>query len=162
MEDTETEDFSKYHIHPNDIQEAVKAFKYTDKQRTGHVLVEDLPKIYENLGLRLSSTEIAVLLLESGLEDTKKETISMYEFLRATLKKVHKMNIEEELMTAFKFYDMDNNGYISREELMFLINNVMKLRIDPVRVDDMISRADTDGSGNISYKEFVKLMVDPL
>ncbi|MEE4247468.1 MAG: hypothetical protein V2I33_18825 [Kangiellaceae bacterium] len=89
----EWNDFSKLHINQNDIKEAIKAFRFFDRKKTGLIPIEDLHRVYESLGMKLKSTEIAQMLMDAGVHEFENEMITLYDFLSATLRKVHRMNV---------------------------------------------------------------------
>merc|ERR1712223_861295 len=76
---------------------------------------------------------------------------------------------EEEICKAFCVFDKDGNGFISAAELKHVMTNIEKLTDEEVDllidllmdedVDEMIRKADIDGDGQISYKEFVTMMM---
>ena len=67
-------------------------------------------------------------------------------------------NREAEIKEAFRVYDMDGNGYISKAELKHVYNNLGEKLTDE-DVDAMIREADIDGEGQVNYEEFVKMMM---
>ena len=54
---------------------------------------------------------------------------------------------------AFKLYDKDRDGYITKSEMEKLSKNLTKEQIDKV-----FARFDADGDGKLSYAEFRKMM----
>ena len=59
---------------------------------------------------------------------------------------------------AFDSYDVNNDGALSKEELVtmhqeFVQSGVISGRLD---IDHLLSSMDTDGDGLIQYDEFVK------
>ena len=54
---------------------------------------------------------------------------------------------------AFKLYDKDKDGYITKAEMEKLSKNLSKEQIDKV-----FARFDSDGDGRLSYAEFRKMM----
>ena len=54
---------------------------------------------------------------------------------------------------AFKLYDKDRDGYITKSEMEKLSKNLSKEQIDKV-----FARFDADGDGRLSYSEFRKMM----
>ncbi len=54
---------------------------------------------------------------------------------------------------AFRLYDKDKDGYITKSEMEKLSKNLSKEQIDKV-----FARFDSDGDGKLSYAEFRKMM----
>jgi calmodulin len=54
---------------------------------------------------------------------------------------------------AFKLYDKDKDGYITKAEMEKLSKNLSKEQIEKV-----FTRFDADGDGRLSYAEFRKMM----
>ena len=54
---------------------------------------------------------------------------------------------------AFKLYDKDRDGYITKSEMEKLSKTLTKEQIDKV-----FTRFDADGDGRLSYAEFRKMM----
>ena len=81
--------------------------------------------------------------------------IDYEEFVTATVH-MNKMHREEHLYTAFQFFDKDNSGYITRDELEQALKE--KGMYDAKEIKEIISEADTDNDGRIDYSEFVAMM----
>ena len=54
---------------------------------------------------------------------------------------------------AFRLYDKDKDGFITKSEMEKLSKTLSKDQIDKV-----FARFDTDGDGRLSYAEFRKMM----
>ena len=66
--------------------------------------------------------------------------------------------IEEELVDAFKVFDMEGNGLISAEELKDLLANIgEKLTADELEM--VVRDEDVDINGQINYVDFVRNMM---
>ena len=73
--------------------------------------------------------------------------IDFDEFLHMMAKKhAECYDPEEELKEAFQVFDKDGNGYISKEELHQVMNNLGEKLTDE-EIADMIKEADADGDG---------------
>ncbi|KIY65364.1 calmodulin-like protein [Cylindrobasidium torrendii FP15055 ss-10] len=104
---------------------------------------------------------------ESDLHDMINEvdsdgngTIDFTEFLHMMSQRVRTEDTEEELRQAFKVFDKDGSGSISRVELEQVMKSLGE-NLSGVELDAMIKEADVDGNGTIDYKEFVKMMTSP-
>uniref|UniRef100_A0A0E0A117 non-specific serine/threonine protein kinase n=1 Tax=Oryza glumipatula TaxID=40148 RepID=A0A0E0A117_9ORYZ len=82
-------------------------------------------------------------------------TIDYEEFITATMH-MNRMDREEHLYTAFQYFDKDNSGYITIEELEQALRE--KGLMDGREIKDIISEVDADNDGRINYTEFVAMM----
>jgi calmodulin len=57
-----------------------------------------------------------------------------------------------------KVFDKDGNGYITKNELRHLMNNIGE-NFTEKEIEEMIREADTDGDGKVNYSEFVQIMI---
>lgn len=85
-------------------------------------------------------------------------SIDFPEFLTMMARKMKDTDSEEEIIEAFKVFDKDGNGFISRAELSHVMTNLGEKLTDE-EVDGMIHEADVDGDGFINYEEFVRMMM---
>ena len=86
--------------------------------------------------------------------------IDFTEFIAAAYNKQKLLN-EDNLHTAFKIFDVDGDGQISKEELksVFKGNSLAKVVEKFEHLwDEICSQVDTDGNHEISFVEFSKAM----
>ncbi len=57
-----------------------------------------------------------------------------------------------EMMKAFKVFDKDDNGFISKSELKQVMVSLEGNKITEQELDEMMSEADLDGDGKINYE----------
>ena len=63
--------------------------------------------------------------------------------------------IEEEIRQAFKKFDKDGNGFVSKHELRQAMTNIgHKFTVE--EVDKMFKSADTNSDGRVNIEEFIK------
>jgi len=64
---------------------------------------------------------------------------------------------EDEIREAFKVFDMDGNGFISRTELRHVMMNLGE-KMSEDECNYLVEEADVDGDGQINYEEFNSMM----
>ena len=64
------------------------------------------------------------------------------------------LDYADELLEAFRVFDQDGDGFISAEELKFLMCNLGE-KLTQEEVNEMIAEADTDGDGQVNYQGMV-------
>jgi calmodulin len=62
-----------------------------------------------------------------------------------------------EFKEAFEIFDKNKDGYITIKELGEIMKNLGQSPTE-AELTDMINEVDTDGNGNIDFKEFIGLM----
>ncbi|XP_075498341.1 calcium-dependent protein kinase SK5 isoform X1 [Primulina tabacum] len=81
-------------------------------------------------------------------------TIDYGEFLAATVH-LNKLEREENLISAFSFFDKDGSGYITIDELQQAFQD---FGLAETNLDEMIREIDQDNDGQIDYREFTAMM----
>lgn len=67
-----------------------------------------------------------------------------------------KKHSKQELHAAFKRFDTDGNGYITGNELSYILTR-MGRHLSRHEIDGIVKSIDTSGDGKISFDEFCKL-----
>ncbi|CAB4065822.1 CALM [Lepeophtheirus salmonis] len=104
---------------------------------------------------KLSGPELDCLKEAFALFDADHDAIDFNEFIEMMLRRDSK--IEEDVVHAFRVFDRDGDGLISKEELKLTMNNLGEPLTD-AEVKAMIEEADMDGDGRINFQEFSRLM----
>ncbi|XP_013779836.1 frequenin-1-like, partial [Limulus polyphemus] len=90
--------------------------------------------------------------------------IEFEEFIRA-LSVTSRGNLDEKLVWAFKLYDVDNDGYITREEMYSIVDAIYQMmgnKAQPEteednpkrRVDKIFEQLDKNHDNKLSMEEF--------
>jgi len=87
--------------------------------------------------------------------------IEFPEFLALMAFRLMLTDNEDEILEAFKIFDKDGNGKLSAEELKSVLTSLGE-KLSPQECDEIIRLADTDGDGQIAYREFVKFLMSAL
>nr|XP_034326667.1 calmodulin, flagellar-like [Crassostrea gigas] len=139
MEEHQTE-----HLTKEQRAEFKEAFSLFDKDGDGSIKTKELGAVMKSLGLNQKMID----KIDSG----GNETIDLQEFLMMMDEKM------AEIRGAFIVFDRDGNGFITAAELRHTIQKTGDKLTDD-EVDEMIRAADIDGDGQVSYNEFVKMMM---
>ena len=67
---------------------------------------------------------------------------------------------EEEIVSAFRFIDLDHNNFVGAAEIRHILVCMGELITDE-EIDMMISMVDLDGDGQVSFSEFRTLVLHP-
>ncbi|CAA7409087.1 unnamed protein product [Spirodela intermedia] len=136
-----------------DIQGLKQMFAGMDTDRSGTITHEELKMGLIRLGSKLPDSEVKRLLHAADLDGDG--AIDYREFVASTMHR-HRLEREEHLHEAFRHFDKDNSGFITREELE------SALREDGMGVtesiDEIMSEVDINNDGKINYEEFCAMM----
>ena len=124
-----------------------------DTDNSGTITLEELKQGLSKSGTKLTEYEVQQLMEAADADGNG--TIDYEEFITATMH-MNRMDREEHLYTAFQYFDKDNSGYITIEELeQALIEFGMGSGKD---IKEIVSEVDADNDGRINYDEFVAMM----
>ncbi|KAI3700305.1 hypothetical protein L2E82_44931 [Cichorium intybus] len=128
-------------------------FKGMDSDNNGTITLEELKQGLSKQGTKLTEAEVKQLMEAADADGNG--TIDYDEFITATMH-MNRMDREEHLYTAFQYFDKDNSGYITIEEMEQAIR---EYGISDGRdIKEIVSEIDTDNDGRINYDEFVAMM----
>ena len=68
-----------------------------------------------------------------------------------------KLSIQIKMREAFRAFDKNGNGFISAEELKYVMTNLGE-RLTDEEVNEMLREADINRDGQLDYEEFVTMM----
>ncbi|KAM0839950.1 hypothetical protein ACQ4PT_059987 [Festuca glaucescens] len=136
-----------------EIRGLKEMFKGMDSDNSGTITVDELRKGLAKKGTKLTETEVQQLMDAADADGNG--TIDYDEFITATMH-MNRMDREEHLYTAFQYFDKDNSGYITTEELEQALKE--KGLLDGREMKDIIQEVDADNDGRINYTEFAAMM----
>ena len=124
-----------------------------DQDKDGQISLKELQDGF----LQLKSKHLPeedILNLFKSIDVDKNFRIDYTEFLAATISEKNYLK-RERLFEAFCMLDKDNNGKITKEELMEVLKTE---KSQEKEIEKYIKIADINGDGIIDYTEFLKLM----
>ena len=134
------------------LSEFREAFALFDKDGDLTISAEELGTVMRSLGQKPTPIEVQQMI--DDVDENGDGTIDFEEFKVLMQMQMTDTDNTENLTSAFKVFDDDGSGSISRAEL----HKAMTTLGDPLtdaEVEEMIHAADMDGDGNINYSEFV-------
>ena len=149
------------HLTEKEIAKIKRLFLALDEDGNGELSVDELKSILEDPRLKMSPDDISSLISEFDLDGSG--TIDICEFLILMANRKNKDLIRKAIVLrsairkAFKSFDKDGNGYITRKEFKTVMRKC-KGRVTEEQLDTMMKKADKNGDGRIDYDEFVMVM----
>ena len=146
--------------------ELFKVFQEFDEDKSGSIDCEELGQAMERMGRPMTEDQIENLLMQVDTEGTG--AINFVDFasifgIRATpvdyeaAERAETLNQLAEARATFKTFDFDNSDSIDMAELDAIMKAMGK-KMTEQQLHKMMSSVDTDGSGEIDFKEFCQLL----
>ncbi|KAH7823171.1 putative EF-hand domain containing protein [Monocercomonoides exilis] len=131
------------------------AFRVFDTDHSNTICVKELRHVLESADQHPTDEELQEMM--DFLDTDGNGVLDFDEFV--VMMAMAEGHCEEELKlkAAFKAFDKDGNGFISREELKSVLEAEGE-KLSAADIDEMIKEADTNGDGQIDYSEFVVMM----
>lgn len=147
-------------ISSEQMSEFREAFAFFDKDGDGCITAEELSTVIRSLGQSPTPEELRDMVRDVDADGNG--TIEFAEFLALMSRKADAdadaADPEEELREAFRVFDKDHDGHISKAELRHVMISLGEKLTDD-EVDGMIQEADLDGDGLVNFDEFVRMMM---
>jgi len=141
------------------LQEFHELFKSFDEDKDYMLSVEELGHVLNALGQDPTRAELKCMIKEVNEEG--EEAIDFWQFLSLMVKKMKTSEIKDELIEAFKVFDVDGDGFITPDELMNAMEHLQHLGEDlsQSEIEEMIKEADSENDGKLDFDEFEKMMM---
>ncbi|PWA47883.1 Calcium-dependent protein kinase 3 [Artemisia annua] len=114
-------------------------FKSMDTDNSGTITYEELKAGLPKLGTKLSESEVRQLMEAADVDGNGR--IDYIEFISATMH-LNRVEREDHLYKAFKYFDKDKSGYITVEELEHALKKYNMG--DEKTIKEIIAEVDTD------------------
>ena len=134
-------------------KELQEAFEIFDVNKDGSISKKELENILRSLNEDPEEEEIQQLLDEVDVDGNGE--IDFEEFVALMGKRQKQIDLEAEIVNAFKVFDKEENDLISITDLRHILSNLNEFMSED-EIDDMLFEADSDYDGFINYKDFLK------
>merc|ERR1712038_105218 len=140
---------------PGEVTLFQDAFSHFDKTNCGMIPTKMLGQLLRFVGENPSDAEVQDLMNE--VDGGSVGCFKFPNFLSMMLRKIDEISAEDEIREAFTVFDSDGNGFINRQELGYVMENLGE-NMDKEEIEFLINEIDLDGDGQINYEEFYVMM----
>ncbi|KAL6583919.1 Calcium-dependent protein kinase 10 [Orobanche minor] len=142
------------HLSVEEVAVIRDMFVLMDTNNDGKVTYEELKAGLRRVGSQLAEPEIKLLMDVADVDGNG--VLDYGEFVAVTIH-LQRTENDEHIRKAFKFFDLDDSGYIELDELReALVDESGEPDLDVV--NNIMREVDTNKDGQISYDEFVAMM----
>ncbi|XP_060596607.1 calmodulin-A-like isoform X2 [Ruditapes philippinarum] len=132
------------------LAEFREAFNLFDKNKDNVISAKELGTVMRALGQSPTDKDIETMIQHADVN--KNGSIDFDEFVKMMIGYQRRADPEQEMREAFRVFDKDNNGYISADELRYVMTNLGEKLTDQ-EVAEMIREADMNGDGMVDYND---------
>merc|ERR1719510_2369085 len=138
-----------------DLATLKEAFTVYDKNNDGTITTKELSTVMRSLGQNPTDAEVQDLINEVDVDGSG--ALDFSEFCLMMVKKMSESNTDNETQEAYRVFDKEKEGFISRAELR-MIFAALPERLTEEEIEEMLEVADEDGNGRIEYREFKAML----
>ncbi|MFX1236722.1 MAG: EF-hand domain-containing protein [Promethearchaeota archaeon] len=130
-------------------------FATCDDDGSGSITINEISRIFKELGKETSVGEIAKVMIENDINNDG--TITFHEFIKLYKRLVLIKAREKKIREAFRICDKDNSGYITVSELKNIMLDLGE-NLEDNQIEEMVKEVDDNNDKIVNFKEFIKLM----
>ena len=131
-----------------------QAFDLFDTEGQGVIDGNALKVVLRALGFEPRKEEVKAMIQSV---DSGTGMIDFNEFLELLMQKMNEKDTKEDAMRAFRQFDMDHQGRISKENLQSIARELGETMTDE-EIEEMITAGDLDKDGYINEEEFLRIL----
>ena len=136
----------------DEVKKLKENFQKIDTNGDGMLSLDEVKKaICQNSNSAISLSNVEQIF--KSIDTDNSGSIDYTEFIAASLDKNVYLQ-ENKLYEAFKLFDVDGSGKISKEEIAYILGTGKKSS----EIDKLFKKYDTNNDGEIDFKEFVNMM----
>jgi len=132
-------------------------FNLFDADKDKRIKAEEILGLIEALGGQVDCSHVKELV--RACQNSEDNSLGLEEFLEQWTLFKQKLDDEdedeEEIKEAFKMYDQDGDGYITRDEMFAALTQMGFVRNCEEEARKCMDEMDLDRDGKVSYAEFV-------
>jgi calcium-dependent protein kinase len=136
----------------DEVKKLKENFQKIDTNGDGMLSLDEVKKaICQNSNSAISLSNVEQIF--KSIDTDNSGSIDYTEFIAASLDKNVYLQ-ENKLYEAFKLFDVDGSGKISKDEIAYILGTGKKSS----EIDKLFKKYDTNNDGEIDFKEFVNMM----
>ena len=150
--------YEKNGLTEDEVLEIKEAFDLFDSDHSGTIDTEELKQALSNLGIDAKNQTLQNMM--NDIDRNQSGTIDFDEFIEMMTAKMSDKDTREDLKKVFELFLGDDAGTVDKIELKHLKRVAKELNenMSDEELQEMITRADIDKDGKVSFEEFYAIM----
>lgn len=150
------EPYTNVYVSKDTVSDLKKAFDMLDEDGSGTIAPAEIMKYFEKMGLLQKNKLVYQLILEMDADGSG--AIDFEEFLKFVTGRVNEKtpNLRDEIAKIFAFYDKNNNGKVSWNELK-QVAQFLGEEMSDEELREMFTKADLDDDGFVTVDDFYNI-----
>ena len=142
----------------DEVMEIKEAFDLFDTDHSGEIDTSELKQALSNLGIDAKHQTLQNMIKD--VDKSASGTIDFDEFIEMMTAKMSDKDTREDLKKVFELFLGDDAGTVDKIELKHLKRVAKELNenMSDEELQEMITRADIDKDGKVSFEEFYAIM----
>lgn len=129
-----------------------------DRDNDGRISCTELGTIMRALGRSPTEAEVNEHIKRLDPKHTSFVHFADFANLMDELPPMDPMQVEKELVEAFRVFDREGTGIIPTAELRHIVTTLGE-KLTEQEADEMVREADPDNSGTVDYAVFIKKLL---
>ena len=151
-------------ISTEEVQSLQGEFAGLDQDGNGEISIDELGKLLRSMRIKLQLSETDIRRALAQIDRDGDGTIDIPELNRIIEKfdtdgVIYKALSQRSLIRKeFQQYDTDNSGFITKDELVEVVNDRTGILVSESHLQRMLRDCDDNDDGMINYEEFCTMM----
>ena len=146
------------------IEKMKDEFLKLDVDGNGTITIDELADVLRGLRPHLNVSEEDIVRTLKDIDRDGDGTVDVEEYIKSRKYKtnmdlLHRaLVLRSQIRKEFEDYDQDHSGYITKDELVSVIENRVGITFTKEQTEKIVGDIDSDDDGKLNYEEFVFLM----
>ena len=148
------------------IERMKKEFLLLDVDGDGTITIQELAGVLRSMKTKLEVSEADIERTLKDIDQDGDGTIDIEEYVKSRKNKTNRdllhraLSQRARIRRQFHRYDRDKSGYVTKDELIAVIQATSGVTVTLEQTEKIIQNNDQDDDGKIDYEEFVLLMIN--
>jgi Ca2+-binding EF-hand superfamily protein len=120
------------------ISEFREAFEMFDKDQDGAITIDELADLMRALNFPPTESEISSMKAEIDIDQNG--SVDFKEFINIIARRVRDLDLEDEMVEAFRLFDTSHDGYVSKDELGIVMRIIGKYFVGEAISDEDLDK----------------------